>query len=119
MNFTPPPPRIYRHLTGMLQFGILCFLCICTCTDFLEILSIFLNNAAVCNMSPLQKGITYSLFLLFVFSTCRTNIKFLIKKRKKYIAPVCHIIPIELEGLLTVVSGQNSNRNLLLMQHKF
>lgn len=40
MNFYPPP-RIYRHLTGMLQFGILYFLCICTCTDFPEILSFF------------------------------------------------------------------------------
>ncbi|MES5132363.1 hypothetical protein [Hoylesella timonensis] len=29
--------------------------------------------------------------------------------KKKYIAPVCHIIPIELESLLTVVSGQNSD----------
>ncbi|EFA97448.1 hypothetical protein [Hoylesella timonensis] len=29
--------------------------------------------------------------------------------KKKYIAPVCHIIPIEIESLLTVVSGQNSD----------
>ncbi|WP_279113561.1 hypothetical protein [Hoylesella timonensis] len=29
--------------------------------------------------------------------------------KKRYIAPVCHIIPIELESLLTVVSGQNSD----------
>ena len=29
--------------------------------------------------------------------------------KKKYIAPVCHIIPIEIESLLTAVSGHNSD----------
>lgn len=29
--------------------------------------------------------------------------------KKKYIAPVCHITPIELESLLTQVSGGESN----------
>lgn len=29
--------------------------------------------------------------------------------KKKYIVPVCHIIPIELESLLAVVSGHNSD----------
>ena len=29
--------------------------------------------------------------------------------KKKYIAPVCQINPIEIESLLTVVSGQNSD----------
>ncbi len=29
--------------------------------------------------------------------------------KKKYIVPVCHIIPIEIESLLAVVSGHNSD----------
>ncbi|MES5169692.1 hypothetical protein ABVC73_15345 [Prevotella melaninogenica] len=29
--------------------------------------------------------------------------------KKKYIVPVCHILPIEIESLLTEVSGQNSD----------
>ncbi len=29
--------------------------------------------------------------------------------KKKYIVPVCHILPIEIESLLTVVSGHNSD----------
>lgn len=48
----PPYGRNYRHLTGVLKIGILCFLFMRTSADFSEVFSFIFDNTANCCISP-------------------------------------------------------------------
>ncbi len=52
-NYPPPYGRNYRHLTGVLKIGILCFLFMRTSADFSEVFSFIFDNTANCCISLL------------------------------------------------------------------